>query len=144
MIGAALTAGVSGVFGAATASAAPACSPALLSNSVPTTSLIGDSGAGAVTQALLQANAAPGVLGLDPLVAFNTFITPILANPLTLVFTAGIQLKGRRIRRRLRHVKRTVSDQYLFAQRPIEYVVFGVILAVAVALVAYLAMWPHA
>jgi len=55
-----------------------------------------------------------------------------------------IQLKARRIRRRLRHVKRTVSDQYLLAQRPIEYVVFGVILAVAVALVAYLAMWPHA
>ncbi|NTY61886.1 hypothetical protein [Mycolicibacterium sphagni] len=55
-----------------------------------------------------------------------------------------IQLKARRIRRRLRQAKRTVSDNYLFAQRPIEYVVFGVILAVAVALVAYLAMSRHA
>ncbi|SBS77090.1 hypothetical protein MHPYR_40092 [uncultured Mycobacterium sp.] len=55
-----------------------------------------------------------------------------------------IQLKARRIRRRLRHAKRTVSDHYLLAQRPIEYAVFGFIVAVAVAVVAYLAMWPHA
>jgi cytochrome c-type biogenesis protein CcmH/NrfG len=55
-----------------------------------------------------------------------------------------IQLKARRLRRRLRHAKRSVSDRYLLAQRPIEFAVLGVVLAVAVALVAYLAVWPHA
>jgi hypothetical protein len=55
-----------------------------------------------------------------------------------------IQLKARRLRRRLRHAKRAVSDRYLLAQRPIEYVILGFTLSVAVALVAYLAMWPHA
>ena len=65
MIGAALTAGVSGTIGAATASAAPTCNLAQLCSGLPTASLVGDSGAGAVTQALVQANAAPGVPGLS-------------------------------------------------------------------------------
>ena len=55
-----------------------------------------------------------------------------------------IQLNARRLRRRLRRAKRTVSEHYLLAQRPIEYAVLGFILAVAVAVVAYAVMWPHA
>jgi hypothetical protein len=54
-----------------------------------------------------------------------------------------IQLKARRIRRRLRHAKRTVSEHYLLVQRPIEYAVFGLALVTAVAAVAYVAMWNH-
>ena len=96
MVGAALTAGISGAIGAATASAAPAspespaCALATMCSGVPTASVIGDSGAGAVTRALVQANAAPGIPGLDPITFINAFAEPILANPLTLVFTGGM------------------------------------------------------
>jgi hypothetical protein len=53
-----------------------------------------------------------------------------------------LEVKVRRVRRRLRRTKRTVSDRYLFVRRPVQYAVLAVMVA-AVVLSAYVVMWPH-
>jgi|EndMetStandDraft_6_1072998.scaffolds.fasta_scaffold57417_1 hypothetical protein len=55
---------------------------------------------------------------------------------------SDLEVKIRRARRKLRRMKRRISEDYVFVKQPVQYAVLAVVV-VAVLLSAYVVMWPH-